>query len=88
MLEGVKRRCSGLGVNEYGKGREEAEDLVEREPAFLDGVDWMGFAGTKVEELGEGQVYPGRGVEGVASATSKGEDTYTPGPMAYKGNTR
>lgn len=88
MLEGVKKRCSGSDVNEYEKEMEEAGDLVEQEMVFLDGVGWMGFAGTKGEGLDVGRVYPGLGGEGVASVASKGEGTYTPpGLVAGKGNT-
>lgn len=39
VLEGVKKHCSRLDVNEYGKEREEAGDLGERRLVFLDGVD-------------------------------------------------
>ena len=54
---------------------------------FLGGVDWMGFAGTKREEPGAGQVYPGRDVEGVEFVASTGEDTCTPDSVAYKEDT-
>jgi hypothetical protein len=77
-LEAVKKHCSGMDVNEYGKEREVVKDPVEQELVFLGAVGWMGFAGTKGEELGASQVYPGQGEGGVASVTSKGEDTYTP----------
>jgi len=86
-LGGAKKRCSGLDESEYVKGREEAMDRVGQGMAFLDGVDWMGFAGTKWEELGAGQVYPGRGVEGVVFVTSTGEGTCTPDPVAYREDT-
>ena len=84
----MKKHCSGLDVNGYEKEREEGGDLVERESVSLDGVGWMGFAGTKGEELDAGRVYPGQGAEGVASVTSKGEGTYMPpGLVVHKGNT-
>jgi len=86
-LEGAKKHYSGSDVSEYVKEKEEARDRVGRGMVFLDGVDWMGFAGTKWEELGEGQVYPGRDVEGVESVASTGEDTCTPDPVAYKEDT-
>lgn len=40
----------------------------------------MGFAGTEEAELGVFQVYPGRGVEGVASVASTEEHTCTSSP--------
>jgi len=55
--------------------------------AFLDGVDWMGFAGTRREVLGAGQVYPGQGVERVVFVTSTGEGTCTPDPVASREDT-
>jgi len=69
------------------KEKQEAGDLVGRGMAFLDGVGWMGFAGTKGEELGAGQAYPVRGAEGVESVASTGESTYKPGLVAYSGGT-
>ena len=45
-MEGVKKYYSGSDVSGYVKEREEARDRVGRGMAFLDGVDWMGFAGT------------------------------------------
>ena len=69
------------------KEREEVRDRVRQGMAFLDAIDWMGFAGTRREELGAGQVYPGQGVEGVVSLTSTGEGTYTPDPVAYREDT-
>jgi len=82
----VKKRCSGSDVNECVKGREEAGDLVGQGMVFPGGVGWMGFAVTREEELGAGQVYPGQGV-GVESVTSTGEGTYTPGHVAHKEDT-
>jgi len=89
VLEGGKKRYSGSDVSEYVKEMGEAGDLVGRGMAFLDGVGWMDFAGTKGEEgLGEGRVYPGWDAEGVESVTSTGEGTCMPGLMAYKEDTR
>lgn len=51
VLEGVKKHCSGSDVNGYGKERAEARDLAGRGSACLDGVDSMGFVGTKGEGL-------------------------------------
>ena len=86
-LGGEKKRCSGSDESEYVKEREEAMDRVGQGMVFLDGVDWMGFAGTKREVLGAGQAYPGQGVEGVVFVTSTGERTCTPDPVAYRKNT-
>jgi len=86
-LGGAKKRYSGSDESEYVKEREEARDRVGQGMAFLDGVDWMDFAGTKREELGVGQAYPGRGVEGVGFVTSTGEGTCTPDPVAYREDT-
>lgn len=88
VLEGVKKHCSDLDENECGKEKEVEGDLVGQESVFLDGVGWMGFAGTEVAGLDADQVYPGQGGEGVASVPSNGEDTYTlKGLMVHK-NTR
>ena len=87
MLEEVKKHYSGLGVSGCGRGREGVRDLVERGSAFLGGVGWMGFAETKGEELGAGQVFPGWGAEGAASVTSTGEGTCMPDLVAYKEDT-
>jgi hypothetical protein len=86
-LEGARKHYSGSDVSEYVKGREEVRDRVGRGMVFLDGVDWTGFAGTKRGELGAGQAYPDRGVEGVGFVASTGEDTCTPDPVAYKEDT-
>ena len=86
-MEGGKKHYSGSDVNEHAKEKEGAGDLVGRGMASLDGVDWMGFAGTKVEELGVGQVYPDQGVEGVESVASMEEGTCTPGLVAYTEDT-
>jgi hypothetical protein len=59
VWEEAKKHCSGLDVSGYGKEKEGAGDLVERGLVSLDGVGWRGFAETKGEELGAGQVYPG-----------------------------
>ena len=83
--EGVKK-YSGSDVSEYVKEREEVRGRAGREMEFLDGVDWMGFAGTGREVLGADQAYPGRGVEGVEFVAST-EDTCTPDPVAYKEDT-
>ena len=88
MLEGVKKHRSDSDVSGYGRGKEGAGGLVERELVFLDGVGWMGFAGTKGGELDAGLVYLDLGANGVASATSKGGGTCTWGLMAYRRDTR
>ena len=74
-------------MSEYVKDREKARDWVGREMVFLDGVDRIGFAGTKWEKLGADQEHPGRGAEGVGFVTSTCEDTCMPGPVAYEEDT-
>ena len=86
-MGGVKKRYSDSGVSEYVKEKQEAGALVGRGMAFLGGAGWTGFAGTKGEELGVGQVYPVQGAEGVGSAASTGESTCTPGLVAYNEGT-
>ena len=86
-LGGAKKRCSGSDESEYVKEMEEARDRVGQGMVFLDGADWMGFAGTRREELGAGQAYPGQGVEGVVFVTSTGEGTCTLDPVAYREDT-
>lgn len=54
---------------------------------FLDGAGWMGFAGTKGEGPGAGQVYPGQGAEGEASGASMGEGTCRSGLVGRKKDT-
>ena len=83
-LEGAKKHYSGSDMSEYVKEREEARDRVGWGMVFLDGVDRIGFAGTKWEELGADRGYPGRGVEGVEFVTSTCEDTCMSGPVAYE----
>jgi hypothetical protein len=70
VLEGVKKRCSGSDESEYVKEKREAGDLVGRGMVFLDEVGLMGFAGTKGEEPGAGQVSLGQGAEGVEFVAS------------------
>ena len=86
-LEGAKKHYSGSDVSGYVRERGEAEGQTGRGRASLDGVDWMGFAGTKEGEPGVAQVYPGRGVEGVAFVISTEEGTCMPDPVAYKEDT-